>query len=122
MKLVLAAVLASLATACISSSPGVVRASNDNPLVTIGAGEAVISAGGDAWRVWYVIDRATETCWMKLGDAGDQMDCCDLRKVAAAREHIGWETDATCAPATLMPAAPAVPAAPTLPAAPAAQP
>jgi hypothetical protein len=117
MKLVLAALVASLATACISSSPGVVRASEDNPLVTIGAGEAVISAGGDAWRAWYVIDRASETCWMKLGDAGAQMDCCDLRKVPAAREHIAWETDATCAPAMLMSDAPVAPAAPAAPAA-----
>jgi hypothetical protein len=82
---------------CVTSAPGAVRASADNPIVTIGAGEAKISAAGDAWRVWYVIDTKTRTCWMKLGDSAGQMSCCDLQRVPEARPHLQWISEGACA-------------------------
>jgi len=100
MKLLSSLVLvSSLLAGCVTSTPGVVRTAHDNPMVTIGAGEATVSGLGQAWRVWYVIDRATETCWMKLGDSAGQMSCCDLRRVAAAREYLTWVNAASCQPA-----------------------
>jgi hypothetical protein len=91
----LTASIALLLSACITSTPGVVRTSTDNPLVSIGAGK--IEVGPTAgWFVWYVIDKRTETCWMKLGDSAGAMDCCALRKVPEAVPVITWESDATC--------------------------
>lgn len=87
-----AVVLGALLTAwasCVTSTPGLTRTTANNPLVTIGAGEAEIG-GGSFWRVWYVIDNRTQTCWMKLGDAGAQLDCCALRRVSEAQPYITW--------------------------------
>ena len=84
-------------TACVSAAPGTVRTSGSSPLVTIGAGEAVVGGIGQAWLVWYVIDPRTQTCWMKLGDAGAQLDCCALRRVPEAAPHITWRTAEACA-------------------------
>jgi hypothetical protein len=87
-----AVVLGALLTgsaACVTSTPGLARTRANNPLVTIGAGYAEIG-GGSYWRVWYVIDKRTQTCWMKLGDAGAQLDCCALRRVSEAQPYIAW--------------------------------
>src|SRR5678816_4370502 len=80
-------VLLLAAVGCVSSTPGVVRQSDDNPIVTIGAGQTGIG-GGNGWRIWYVVDRATQTCWFQLGDGGSPLDCCGLRRVAEARPYI----------------------------------
>jgi hypothetical protein len=82
-------VLLAMSAACVSSTPGVTRTSTENPLVTIGAGYAEIGIGA-AWRAWYVIDKRTQTCWMKLGDAGAQLDCCALHRVREAQPYITW--------------------------------
>lgn len=84
------------AGSCVTSAPGVVRNSVGNPIITIGAGEAVVSGLGDAWRIWYIIDTATETCWIKLGDAGSRLSCCDLYKVEKTREHLKWVDPLKC--------------------------
>jgi hypothetical protein len=89
MRDVVLGILLTASAACVTSTPGVTRTSSDNPLVTIGAGGAEIG-GGTFWRVWYVIDKRTQTCWMKLGDAGAQLDCCALRRVSEAQPYITW--------------------------------
>jgi hypothetical protein len=85
--LVLGALLTT-AAACITSMPGETRTTAESSLVTIGAGRAEI--GGGYYRVWYLIDKQTQTCWMKLGDAGGQLDCCALRRVSEAQPYITW--------------------------------
>jgi hypothetical protein len=84
-------VLLIASVACISSTPGGTRTSADNPLVTIGAGRAEVGPA-NYYYVWYVIDKRTQTCWMKLGDAGAQLDCCALRRVSEAQPYITWAT------------------------------
>jgi hypothetical protein len=99
---VLWALLAASA-ACVTSSPGMTRTSSDNPLITIGAGHAEIGPGV-YWHAWYVIDKRTQTCWMTLGDAGAQLDCCALRRVSEAKPYLTW----TSCPADV-PSPPAIP-------------
>ena len=77
------------ASACVTSAPGSTQTRASNPLVTIGAGQAEIG-GARYWHVWYVIDRRTRTCWMKLGDAGAQLDCCALHRVTEAQPYLTW--------------------------------
>ena len=86
-----AVVLGALLTvsACVTSAPGSTQTRASNPLVTIGAGQAEIG-GGSFWHVFYVIDKRTQTCWMKLGDTGGQLDCCALRRVTEAQPYITW--------------------------------
>ena len=96
MRAVLLAFALAATAACVSSTPGVVRTDTRNPLVSIGAGEVDVG-GGSYWRAWYVIDRATQTCWLKLGDSGAALDCCALRKVPAAAPYIQWQDDVSCA-------------------------
>jgi hypothetical protein len=88
---------AAVVPACVSSStPGVVHADGNNSLVSIGAGE--IQFTGETWQLaWYVVDRATQTCWFKLNDSVSPIDCCLVRRVKAARQHITWQSDASCA-------------------------
>ena len=83
-------------TACIKSGQGFLK-DNEN-IVTIGAGRASIG-GGNAFLVWYFVDRATQTCWIRLGLEGGPaaLDCCNLRRVKEAASYIAWETDASCA-------------------------
>ena len=97
MKLV-SLLVAALLAGC-GATPGIVRGSEGNPIVTVTAGTAEVSATGDGWHMWYVIDTRTQTCWLKLGDAGAAMDCCDLRRVPEAARYITWKTDASCAAA-----------------------
>jgi hypothetical protein len=94
----LAAVLLAALPACVSSAPGTVQTSAGNPIVTIGAGVSEVG-GGNGWRVWYVIDTLTHTCWMKLGDSAGAMSCCDLLAVKEARPHLTWVSEASCQPA-----------------------
>ena len=86
---VLAPLLTAFAACIPSSTPGVTRATADNPLVTIGAGAANVGAPSGL-LVWYVIDKQTQTCWMTLGQALAQLDCCALRRVSEARPYITW--------------------------------
>ena len=88
-RVVALGVLLTASAACVRSAPGTTRATDDNPLVTIGAGHAEVGPG-TYWHVWYVIDKRTQTCWMKLGDAGAQLDCCALRRVSEAQPYITW--------------------------------
>lgn len=82
-------------------APGVVRVDRDNPLVSIGAG-SIDMGRGNGWGVRYVVDRATETCWIMLYESLAELDCCKLRRVERARAHLTWLNDATCTPAAVM--------------------
>ncbi len=84
------------ASGCVRSTPGTVHVDADNPIVTVGGGTAEIG-GANSFRAWYYIDRATQTCWMEIGVIGGAVDCCRVRLVPEAHEHIAWETDASCA-------------------------
>lgn len=104
--------LLTMSAACITSTPGVTRTSADNPLVTVGAGQAEIGPGSFLY-VWYVIDKHTQTCWMSLGQAGGQLDCCALRRVKEAQSHITWTSCPGEVPLAPAPP-PAVPAPPVV--------
>ena len=99
MKFLAPLLLASvLVTGCAASAtPGVVHADGGNPLVSIGAGEIELG-GGNAQLAWYVIDRASQTCWFRVSGSTAPVDYCQVRRVEAARQHITWATDASCMP------------------------
>ncbi len=100
MRTLLVSVVSMLTLAgCATSTPGVVRTKPDSPLVTIEAGE--VDTKDVTYVAWYVVDRATETCWLKLHDSGAAMDCCKLRRVEQAKPFIHWENDDTCAPSVV---------------------
>lgn len=80
---------------CTGSNPGVVRASKGNPILTIEAGDAILM-GGTILEILYVIDTATETCWIKIGTAASKLNCCDLYKVKKARVLIKWVNSLKC--------------------------
>jgi len=102
-RAVLLGALLTASAACITSTPGLTRASSDNPLITIGAGAAEI---GGAWHAWYVIDRRTRTCWMTFPPNFAQLDCCALLRVSEAQPYITW----TSCPSEVPPAIPGGPA------------
>lgn len=73
----------------------VLALSADDPLVTVEAGNVQVHGGVLFAR--YVVDRATQTCWLIVGGGLAPLACCDARRVAALREVIAWEDDASCA-------------------------
>ncbi|HMJ10562.1 MAG TPA: hypothetical protein VK524_04100, partial [Polyangiaceae bacterium] len=89
------AALALFTGGCYSSKPGVVRASSDNPMVTIGAGEIEVGSGA-AYYARYLIDRRAKLCWFFAGDSVAAIDCCALSSVEEARAHLGWLDPAAC--------------------------
>lgn len=113
-RAVILGALLTASAACVTSTPGLTRATADNPLVSIGAGKIEVGVGS-FWHVWYVIDKRTQTCWMKLGDAGAQLDCCALRRVSEAQPYITWTNcpgDVTSPPGGPAPGAAAPAASP----------
>lgn len=61
---------------CVESHTGFVAKDAKSSVITIGAGEAIVSGTGDVyWRLWYIIDAKTRTCWFKLGDSVGELDC-----------------------------------------------
>lgn len=94
-----------------NSDPGTVATSAGNPIVTIGAGVAEVG-GGNGWRVWYVIDTASRTCWLKLGDSAGGMDCCDLLKIKLAQPYLTWVDKNACGQPSPRPLNPPLPAPP----------
>lgn len=105
-------ILAIATQGCVSSDPGMVGASTGNPIVTIGAGVSEIG-GGNGWRVWYVIDTATHTCWMKLGDSAGALSCCSLLSVKEARQYLSWVDKNSCSPSELRRLTPGMSSTPT---------
>jgi hypothetical protein len=81
---------------CQSSSPGVVRQSEGNPIVAVGAG-GIESGGGATYFARYVIDTRAKVCWFFAGNSVAALDCCALLNVAEARQHVAWKNEATCA-------------------------
>jgi hypothetical protein len=85
----------SLAVGCYSSAPGIVRTSEGNPLVVVGAGKIEVGSGG-AFFARYIVDRTARVCWFLAGESVGAMDCCSLARVPAAREFITWVDGAAC--------------------------
>lgn len=89
-----------LVSACAPSSMshGKVRTWDENdPIVSIEAGN-LDHGGGTRLFVRYVIDRASQTCWMMTYSSVNRMRCCELARVAAAREFITWPVEQACPP------------------------
>jgi hypothetical protein len=78
-----------LIAGCVSSSPGVVRTTEDNPIVVVGAGEIAVG-GGEYYHARYVIDRKAQVCWFFAGESVAAMDCCALRRVPEAQPFLSW--------------------------------
>lgn len=78
-----------LASACFASKLGEVQSSKDNPFVTIAAGEIDYGPGSGNVRLWYLIDRQTQTCWLTPGGP-TPIDCCAVHRVSQARQYITW--------------------------------
>ena len=75
----------------VQSSPNFVALDPESQIVTIGAGRAMISEQDEQdryWRLWYIIDPATRTCWFKIGDSVGQLDCCRLWTVPKAKPFL----------------------------------
>ncbi len=83
-----------LLNGCISSKAGVVKTSNNKTFVTVGAGE--INLGFGELYAWYIIDPKTETCWLFAHSALSPLNCCNLKKVSEASEHITWLKEGSC--------------------------
>lgn len=75
-------------------TPGTVRAQDDDPIVTVEAGN--IRVGSGQLFVRYVIDRATQTCWLMGYDSLAPLPCCAARRATGVAEFITWESDASC--------------------------
>jgi hypothetical protein len=106
LRVALGTGLSCLLTACVNSSTDFVAKDYDSKVVTIGAGTAVVSTDEESgWRLWYIIEPGTRTCWLKIGDSVGALDCCQLWLVERARRHISWLTASECA-ARLAPRSP----------------
>jgi hypothetical protein len=80
-----------------SSSPGVVRTSDDNPMVMVGGGEIEIGSGAH-YYARYIIDTRTHVCWFFAGDSVAALDCCALYRVEDARPYLKWLAPGACEP------------------------
>ena len=89
----------SLLPACATSVEHgrVLESDVNDPFVTVEAGNVQFRGGRFFAR--YAVDRATQTCWLIVGTALSEMDCCATRRVAQLRAVIHWQSDATCATA-----------------------
>jgi len=89
--------VALLVVGCATSTPGFVGTDPESAIITIGAGHAVVSdSGDDYWRLWYIIDPATRTCWFKIGDSVGSLECCRLWNVKRARPYLIRQLGLTC--------------------------
>jgi hypothetical protein len=77
------------------STPGERISAPNNHIVSIGAGKVEIGTTS-YWRAWYLIDRGTHTCWMKVGESLGAMDCCALMGIKGAITHLTWLTGGAC--------------------------
>lgn len=93
---VISALAGMLVTACFQKSmtPGEVRIAEDDPIVMIEAGNMEFKYG--TLFVRYVVDRATRTCWIRIGGSNDRLRCCELARVEAARQYITWPVAENC--------------------------
>ena len=83
---------------CVSSGTDFIAKDSDSQVVTLGAGKAVITEGDEGgWRLWYIIDPSTRTCWFKIGDSVGALDCCQLWRVNRAQRHLPWLNAPSCA-------------------------
>ncbi len=64
-------------------------------IVTIGGGYAELG-GGNAWRVWYFIDRQARLCAQEIGNIGGHVPCCNIWRVKAAQPYLKWLNAETC--------------------------
>jgi len=90
-------VLTSVGTGCVTThmEPGLTRpGQGDDPFVSIEAGN--VEVDGSRYFARYVVDRATQTCWMMVAGRIAPMNCCDARRAEAVREVVSWEDDASC--------------------------
>jgi len=108
MQSVLLLALLACASACaeVQSDPNFVGQDPQSQVVTIGAGRALVS-GPDApeeqyWRLWYIIDPATRTCWFKIGDSVGRLECCRLWTLPKAKPFLVNRMRLSC-PATESP-------------------
>lgn len=86
--------LVALSSAC-APRPGTVRTGDaENPLVAIEAG-TLGDPSGD-FRARYLVDRATQTCWLMSSGALAPLDCCAARRVPAVAQFVTWEDAASC--------------------------
>lgn len=78
--------------------PGRVATSDQNPFVMIEAGN--VEFGGGRWYTRYVVDQATQTCWLMIGASSNPIDCCRVARAAdSARPYISWLDATSCVPA-----------------------
>jgi hypothetical protein len=84
-----------LCSGCYSSLPGVVHASDDNPIAVVGAGEIDIGSGAH-YYARYLVDRRAGVCWFFAGDSVAPMDCCALQRVGEARPFLNWMDRNAC--------------------------
>jgi hypothetical protein len=95
-------------SACVEvqSDPNFVGQDPQSQVVTIGAGRALVSGPTEAdeayWRLWYIIDPATRTCWFKIGDSVGRLECCRLWTVPKAKPFLVSRMRLSC-PATEAP-------------------
>lgn len=87
-----------LLAGCVTSSTDFVAKDQESRVVTLGAGTAVVSSDDESgWRLWYIIDPSTQTCWFKIGDSVGALDCCQLWRVDRAQRFLTWVSGAKCA-------------------------
>lgn len=95
-----AVAVAALGSACTPRmTPGTVRTGDaDNPFVSIEAGN--IETGRGTLFARYVVDRATQTCWLMAYSTSVRLHCCEARRVPAVARFVTWEDEASCARAS----------------------
>lgn len=98
--------LAMVAAGCHGNmKPGTVhRGPDGDPFVWVEAGTLHFGLGRA--HAAYVFDRATQTCWILVGESLDALDCCAARRVPAVRGIVTWESDSSCSDAASAPTSP----------------
>ncbi|MCP4677269.1 MAG: hypothetical protein GY854_17495 [Deltaproteobacteria bacterium] len=79
----------------IKSKPKEVLSRKENPIITIGAGYVEVGTKS-YWNAWYLIDRRTKLCWMKVGASLCEMDCCSLMNIDVGKQYLKWLTSEKC--------------------------
>lgn len=96
MRTVVLPLLAAAGLAARASRPATVDRATDSSFTSVRAGDT-----NSIGFASYLVDAGTQTCWFAIGwGVGFEvspLDCCALRRVPAAVEHVPWATDATCA-------------------------
>ncbi len=95
LVVVVSLVGATVLAGCASTRSGAVHPSGDDSFVLISAGQLIVPRGPRPW-IWYLVDRDTRTCWLRIGESINPLDCCALTRVAEARETVHWVTPESC--------------------------